>query len=322
MSEDKLKLSASRIKLFLDCSWKYYCRYILKLPDQGNSGSRRGGVVHSVFEHLLKEKHRKHYDEIIKSGTTTSSKVISRYIRMLCLREGLSAFSEKGEDNLKMIDEMIVVGLNADFFCEGKKLDVGELEIVINALNYSVIGYIDKLATNKDKTISIYDYKSSKGVDHHDIQALTYALWAKRVMLTDSASRFIYLRKPDGVLYADYKYSDEQLDGFEMFLAELYAYLQDFTEEKARNGLAADKGYPTKEEGFCKKLMCGMGKTQGQLKKDGTVMYACSARWPFSYYVSLKDGKITRSEFEPFEPNEGEVIERREYKGCPAFNVS
>ena len=33
------KLSASRIKTAQSCSWLYYCKYKLKLPDKGNDGS-------------------------------------------------------------------------------------------------------------------------------------------------------------------------------------------------------------------------------------------------------------------------------------------
>jgi len=42
-------LSASRIKTAQSCSWLYWSKYKLKLPENGNDGARRGTVCHNVL---------------------------------------------------------------------------------------------------------------------------------------------------------------------------------------------------------------------------------------------------------------------------------
>ena len=53
------KLSASRIKVAQTCSWQYWTRYILKLPDKSNDGAKRGTICHLVFECLGNPRHKK-----------------------------------------------------------------------------------------------------------------------------------------------------------------------------------------------------------------------------------------------------------------------
>ena len=49
MSEPQTALSASRIKTAQSCSWLYWCKYKLKLPDTSNDGARRGSICHLIF---------------------------------------------------------------------------------------------------------------------------------------------------------------------------------------------------------------------------------------------------------------------------------
>ena len=58
MSEPQTTLSASRIKTAQGCSWLYWCKYKLKLPDASNDGAKRGSICHLIFE-LLGEKRRR-----------------------------------------------------------------------------------------------------------------------------------------------------------------------------------------------------------------------------------------------------------------------
>lgn len=52
MPEPNTPLSASRIKTAQSCSWLYWCKYKLKLPDKSNEGAKRGSICHLVFEVL------------------------------------------------------------------------------------------------------------------------------------------------------------------------------------------------------------------------------------------------------------------------------
>ena len=78
---NNVKLSASRIKLAQQCSWKYWANYILKLPQKGNDGSNRGSVCHMVYETLGDTAHSDDYNEIIKAGTVHGSKKIFSLIK-------------------------------------------------------------------------------------------------------------------------------------------------------------------------------------------------------------------------------------------------
>ena len=75
MSE-RVTLSASRIKTAQSCSWLYWAKYKLKLPDKGNEGASRGTVCHEVFELLGDKKHKKDFDKIIEKQDIFASKKI------------------------------------------------------------------------------------------------------------------------------------------------------------------------------------------------------------------------------------------------------
>ena len=63
MSEPITTLSASRIKTAESCSWLYWCKYKLKLPDRSNDGARRGSICHLIFELLGEPRRKKYFDK-------------------------------------------------------------------------------------------------------------------------------------------------------------------------------------------------------------------------------------------------------------------
>ena len=80
MSEPKTPLSASRIKTVQSCSWLYWAKYQLGLPDASNDGAKRGSICHLIFE-LLGEKNRKSiYQSLLKKKDVFSHKGIKRLI--------------------------------------------------------------------------------------------------------------------------------------------------------------------------------------------------------------------------------------------------
>ena len=323
----KIILSASRIGLLAKCSFLYFARYVLHLPQESNSGSIRGGISHSIFEFLLKKRHKHHYDSIVRTGTIKASSAVWRLVQLYAKKEKLGELDNKGVHNLDLIDKMVVFGLSVDFFCEGQELEVGELEIKIDHPAYRVTGFIDKISKGTDGLRTLTDYKSSQsGTDDHSIQALTYSLWVKRVLKCDAVVKFLYLRAEDEEKFPDgpikeYRFSDVELDGFEEYLKSLQVYLENFTEKDAKANMAVSKGYPKKEEGFAGRLMCGRASFPGEMKKDGSApLYYCSAKFPFIYWVRVKNGKIIESSKDMLAPNEGEEVIEKTYPGCPAFN--
>lgn len=223
-------------------------------------------------------------------------KGVTRLIKKLIKSNNLPILDKKGVNNYDLIKEMVLVGLGYDFYCEDyDELLSSEYEIKIETPEYRLNGFIDKLGI-KDGKFLISDFKSSEKFDSFDTQALCYILWAKRVKNMDSIAEFIYLRKPEGQISRKYEFTDSQIDGFEMYVKEIYKQLKNFNRKKAQSHFAYDDGYPGKDEGFKGAAMCGRSQYKGHLKKDGTEMWSCPNKHPQEYYVCLKNGEIIKSD--------------------------
>ena len=79
------KLSASRIKVEQTCSWQYWAKYVLKLPDKSNDGAKRGSICHLVFECLGNPRHKKHYVKILKNKNIFASKAVEKLVILMIL---------------------------------------------------------------------------------------------------------------------------------------------------------------------------------------------------------------------------------------------
>ena len=242
----------------------------------------------------------------MEAGNTEGSPAVVRLLRMLLKRDGCFC-----EENFQMCIEMVYVGLNADFFGEGGKVDKPEIKFVIKNKDpeYEIMGFIDKKIKFKDK-IKVVDYKSSKRKFSSkdlaaNVQAMTYTLASKRKWPKSAKNvemEFVFLRFPKQPLQ-QIVISEEQLKGFEHYLAFIYKKINEFTEEDARSNFASDK---QETKFFCK---------AGQHWK-------CPYLLPFDYYVvENNDGKILRSAHTKEELGEikkGEVLVEKKYEGCPA----
>ena len=98
MNDPVTPLSASRIKTAQSCSWLYYAKYKLALPDSGNDGSSRGSICHLVFELLGEPKRKKIYSSIIKKKDIFASKSIERLVYKHAKR-----LSVDDDDNINLI---------------------------------------------------------------------------------------------------------------------------------------------------------------------------------------------------------------------------
>ncbi len=332
MAENKkLKLSASRLKTFQACSWQYWARYHLKLPDEANSGALMGTCCHSVFECLLNSRHKKLYDLILaKPATIENSKAVTRYVNKYIKRWQLDP-----DIAFEKIDSMIIVGLVTDFFCKGGELLAPEYEFTLENKKprYLIGGLIDKAVKYNEKYLRVADYKSSKKkfVGEElivNVQAMMYSLAAKKlwphlIPIVD----FIFLQFPKEPIQR-LKFSDDQLKGFEIFLAQVYAQMEKFTNEDATKNFAARQKAP--KEGFKGPLLCGWNfkqgfvKKEGELKKDGvTPKFVCSYRFPFDYWALCdEDGKVIKTSKKNnllAQESKGQFVVKKRYGGCPAF---
>jgi ATP-dependent helicase/DNAse subunit B len=306
LAKNKKVLSASRIKTLEDCSWKYWCNYNLKIPQTQNDGACRGTVCHTIFELLLNKKHRKHFNLIMEKGLTVASKPVAKLTKLLLKKGGCH-----NEENYEMCLDMIYVGLNADFFGEGGVADKPEIRFTIKneEPKYEIMGFIDKKIKYKDK-IKIVDYKSSKRKFPKkelasNLQAMAYSLAAKRKWPKSAENvevEFLFLKFPRQPSQQT-TISEEQLAGFEHYLAYMYEIINSFTEDQAKTNYAKDK---METKFFCK---------AGQHWK-------CPYLEPYDYYsLEDKDGNILKGAFTEEElklTKSGQKIVKKRYAGCPA----
>jgi len=314
MAKDKKILSASRIKTLESCSWSYWCNYHLKIPQRGNDGARRGTVCHLVFECLLNPRHKKHFDLIIKESNTEASEAIVRLVK-----KNLRKVEALTKENFELCMSMILVCLNQDFYGTGEELEPAapELEFLLENKNpkYKIRGFIDKTLVYKDK-VKIIDYKTSKYKFRGDdltanVQAMAYTLASKKKLypkIKNVEVEFQFLKFPRQPLQ-QVDISEEQLNGFEHYLAHVYKLINSFDYQKAKTNFASDSQKS--------RWLCKAGAT-----------WRCPYLDPVEYYA-LKDefDDILKTSFKKEElgkPKNGERVIKLRYEGCPAhqYNAS
>lgn len=332
----KETLSASKIKTLKSCSWQYWCKYVLKLPDKTNSGALIGDTVHIILECLGLPRHKKHYDKIIKNKNIFASKAIKKMVYKHIKRKDLNM-----ESDLENICSMALKGLEYDFF--GKNLGeptevISEKDFEITVedkeISYKIKGFIDKLFIYGDHgVVLIRDFKTNKkkyeGKEVSDnLQDYMYTLAIQKLYphLKDIKMEFLFLKQDlnDGGVMPMQPKNKYELMGFEHELTGYQKYADSFVEKTALSNMAANQGMP-KDGSFSGKLLCGFAKEPNQLKKDGTPMWYCTYKFGFDYYAVIdKDGKIkksaiTKKELSKIKLAEGEKITKKTYDGCPCF---
>ena len=327
----EVKLSASRIKTAQSCSWLYWSKYKLKLPEHGNDGARRGSICHNVFEHLSKQKTKAQYNKIVKGQDPFAVKAVKEMIESQAAEVGVD-----DEENMSLMKEMILNGLSCNF--HGEELGIpdetyAELDFDIEQNGYHIRGFIDQLFLYKDKKMAIIrDYKTSKKVfegkeKEDNLQDYMYSLAVRHLFpeYDTRSSEFLFLKFDlkkggKGLLQME-SIDDDDLDGFEMQLQAIQDYLENFSEHDARQGFAYDKGFPD-DGSFSGKLQCGFAKEKGQLKKDGSPMWHCPFKFDF-HYIEVFDAEgetamtCFQEDFDKSMVPEGGKHELKYYKGCP-----
>ena len=339
-STPKVKLSASRLKTAKTCSWLYWSKYHLKLPDKTNDGAARGTICHLILECFGNKRHRPTYRKIIKAKDIFVSPAIKRLVYKHAV-----VLSVNDDANVDLIKKMALAGLEHDFFGT-KKGTLSEshseyefdLHVKDEERDYCIKGFIDKLFLyKKNKSAIIRDFKTSKQLFKGDdetknLQDYMYSL-AVRHLFPDYKNRhseFLFLKFDLGGKGAMRmrKLSDAKLNKFERELTKSQTYLEKFSERQAKANYAADKPRP-KDGSFGGQIVCGFAKFRGQLKKDGNPMWHCVYKFPFDYYA-LYDEKnhLISTEF-PENYNilvqkrkKNHVIKKMHYAGCPRWNYA
>ena len=307
MDKKEVYLSASRIKTLETCSWSYYCKYHLNIPEKSNSGAKRGTICHLVFELLLNPRHKGLYEEIIASGDPLSCLPVGRLVIKHATREGINNL-----EDIALINKMILVGLKSDFFPKGGDIQNPEFEFKIERDGYKARGFIDlPILYKEEKKSKIRDYKSSKAKFKGEeltanVQAMLYSIASKIYWPEyEPEVEFIFLRFPKGPVQP-VKFTEDELSGFEVYLKHVYQKVSNFSEQDAKQNFAADD--------VKSRWLCQAGAT-----------WVCPFKnemWFYSIYD--KDDKFVKSFFTAEEAkaakkDDSQVIKKFKYEGCPRW---
>lgn len=170
---DKLRISASRLKVFLKCRWQYYVKYKLKLPDPGNDKSVLGTIIHLIYQCITDptKKNRSQYvDHAIASGGLHP--VIEKLYKKLYSKHAFA--KDLYDTGVKLLLNGLIYGfepnakvLETEYNFE---FDIGE--------GISTYGFIDKIQELDADTLEVRDYKSGAPVKPEDlvddVQAIIY----------------------------------------------------------------------------------------------------------------------------------------------------
>lgn len=342
--EPKTPLSASRIKTCETCSWLFYAKYVLGIPDKSNDGASKGSVTHLVMELLGdREKRGEYFDKIIDAQDIDVCPSISRLIYSYAKKLGVHS-----DESIADIKRMCLAGLNYDFYGNTGKSDTqGFSEIGFNIVKneggkfYKIRGFLDKLFLyNNGKTALIRDFKTSKKVYtgkeiSENMQHFMYSLAVRELFpsVEESQTEFLFLRHGmtqddlSGVITIDLS-DNSVLEGFEYELTDWQILLDSFSLRNAYADMAFDKE-PPKDGSFSGKRCCALyAKNPGQLKKDGTPMWCCPAKFAFDYYkIKRRDnGEVIGSCFLEEKqkllhkyPKDTYFFDLESYTGCPHF---
>jgi RecB family exonuclease len=232
MAKKVVKLSASRIKTFLDCKQKYKFMYIDRLPKVLNPAFKLGLACHEALEFAGNIWIKKE-----KFTAADKKKILEKYTEV-SVKEGISDHSihEKGVELVKSRLKSFalgrkVVGLEIKF-----GMGKGSHKVVTEE-GVPLIGAMDKLVEIDADTLLVVDYKTSAIVPtaddlKHDVQLSIYDLTAsiiypqyKRIILSLDMLKF------DPVY--TYRTIEERKE-FSKYLTTIHKEMTAFTEKDAK----------------------------------------------------------------------------------------
>ncbi len=316
-----VKVSASAIKEYENCSWLYNTNYVLKFPQSKHPKTALGGVAHEIFEILSNKKYQTRVSEILAFAepSITTYPALTRFSIKKLKEAGLNP-----DEWFTDLDKVVINGLLQDFYQEGSIESFSpEWEFKIETDKYTCRGFIDRAAKYPPTErfpngyIVIRDFKTqgqafSKEEMNFNIQALLYQYAMHKFEKLPAVVEFVMLRHGK-IQKVDWQ-EEHGIKGLIAYLEYVASYLADFTMEKASSNFAR------KDKSKWYKLGCITRK--GELKKDGTLKFLCSRKYPSTiFYIkdSKGDVKYSTTDVASILLKEGETVEVFEYKGCPAW---
>jgi hypothetical protein len=303
----QVRLSASTIKTFINCSYLFYQNYIKLVPQKQHESLPKGTLVHLVLELLLlKPKRKEMVQSILKFQSINSTPALARFVH-----KRLAKYNLDSSLVFKEIESWIITGLRNEYFgstingVKPKLLTEQQFSLPLN--DYEITGTIDKIAIFDDELI-IYDYKSSKqkfsGEDKEaNIQAMLY-LWAARQLFPGKKKysfKFVFLRFPRNPIQ-EHTYSEIQIDGFTSWIEYILPLMANMDAHAAHANFAADDKN--------KSWLCKAGAT-----------WKCPYLEAFEYFqVTDEKGNFVRNSLTiPLNVPLNHRISKKTYEGCARF---
>jgi len=308
-----VKLSPSRISTAFKCSFLYYFKYIKKVPDESNSGAKKGTITHQILECLVRPNRRSMVEAIRKAKDPFIFPQIRRMVEIWARK--LEIFEES---EIKMIAKFILVALNLDFYHDGCKSLEAEYEFNVEGNGWRAGGFIDKTAIYEDG-VKIVDYKTSKAqfTDEElefNLQNYFYT-YAAQTRFPDLpvTFEFQFLKFADNPIAKAPSISKQEMAGFLEWCGHISEHLDNFDLVKAySNPAKKNKNY----------FLCG-GEI-GQLTKKGVQWYICPQKYPYIYFALEENGKFITSSRDKWRLEkmlkEGQVIVEKSHDGCPIWS--
>ena len=314
----KLALSSSKIKTYQHCTQKYWCSYILKLPEKNNAGALKGDIVHSILEQLGINRRKKLVKKISKNGTCRLIPSVWKLIETYAKKHKICV-----EEELNIIDEYIVAALELEFYGPPGTFEIliekdFDIEVVdlTSGISFRVRGFFDRIFLRKVRgklSAVIADFKTNKQrynkeESQDNIQSNVYQLVFSLLYpeYELESLKFLFLKfKTNPILEAPLL-DKGQLKGFQYYLTHLQYCIDNFTEANISDNYGSLK--------WSTKFLCGPAKSG----------WICPHQNPLDYY-SIRDEKgelvstgFTKDELIP-KLKDGETIKEERYLGCGHF---
>lgn len=298
-----VNVSSSKISDLLQCSYSFYLKHVLMMPDVPHWKTLVGSYVHNVVEYTLKRtlKRRKLLRRILRDGFTFDAfPNIRRYGAMFKAKHRLDLWE------YPVVEAMLTLTFSTlkPYLKEGRFKSEQRFEMKYDKVTVS--GYVDILSRGKDKRILDMKTKGkrfTKAELGDNVQAAIYQWWYYETYGDLVPVDFIMVRFPPTKRSPTYHLQTveaptvQQLGGLKQYAIHLHKLMNNFTLRDATGGFCSDFG-------FCERV--------------------CPFKRPFDY-LSLKDkstGALIGNYMLDNPPHVGEnqMIERLHCKGCPRFN--
>lgn len=222
-SDRKIFMSATRMSMYLQCKWKYWCNYILHLPRKENVSFKLGIAVHEALA-----KAGEIWMET-ESFTAKDVRQIGEVYNKIASREGI-------DDPAVFHEGIQMVNSRLQDFESGKIISIEDRFKVETNEGIMLTGAMDKVIELNEDTIVVIDYKTSKYFYNRselksDLQLSMYDLVASlkfpdydRIILS-----LDYLRGSPVYTYR----TVEERRSFNKYLQSVYMQMGKLTEDRA-----------------------------------------------------------------------------------------